>query len=1386
MEYSAGSLSFLSDVRPRPVPTVRLEPPDPVSSALLGVDPLESAGRLGFTQVEDYLEHAERYLDPRLPLAELGAVERLRDQWYVKVHLRPVQWDPETGGLSVVSSLQVSVHFDGDDGARTAPAAAGPFESIYRETFVNYAEARTFRASRQQIEATEEGVQAASLAAGSGPRQRIRTRVNGPVRLDFATLNGTGFEAVPLSSYKLETQGVETPIQVFDQNGNDSLEAGDWIQFWGEAMDDEAKTALRIDLPGQEIFDYLDFNEDTVYFLTSEVGSRARLAELDAAPTFSRTPPTTVRATVRAEVDDAFRPLKDEDPWTWIPTQAATISREEDVTLPELAGGTGTAQVTVQIRGLTEEEGTNPDHRTQITLLNTTDQTLATDDQTYDGRVMFTHDIPWSFSGGAQLTSPLTVEIVPPTVVGAQNQVMLNFIEVEYDRTFASLGDSLVFEWPDEDAEFIVSGLSSTEVEVWELTQPLAGTGFGIVDEPVRLTGVSTSGAGSVDVRFRIDDTGSGAPRRFAVFATGALSTPSGSDFEADMVSDLAQSAGGDILVIAHRSLLDDPANCADTELSALLAYRSAEQGLSSVVACMDDVDDDFNFGFNGPPGIQSLLAYAYDNWATRPSYVLLLGDASLDYLGGEAFGSFVPTKIMFKDDISIGYYASDTLLGAVVGDDDQPEFMIGRLSARTESELDTQLNKVLDYEQSAVSGLWQRHALMVADRGKERGGVVDLDETADFERINDLGLSYMKSPPHTDRSLRYWSDPQFCNGSLPGCAVGASAMTSAIEDGVNGDDGFDGAAMMQFIGHGNFDLWSDDVVFCGNSSSPFCSGRNEVGGLTNGLRLPWVQVHNCLTGGFHTTALQSMGESWLKSANGGAIALYAPSGLGRRFIGEQGTTSTWGEAFGGNKERTLGKIVMKSVTDFCTQNFFEACQFYVLLGDPATRLQLPTVEPASDVQTVDGSLVVDLSWDRSDTAGAQYDIYRSLLQNQNYARVNPSPVDCGAPDPARCVYSDTTVDNNRTYYYYVVAVDADGFDSAQSNFNATCDTDPGDADCVLANPINPNPPSEPTGVAVADAETGGRLDVSWNPNPELDVDRYTVYYSQEPGCFQNAGCTPTAEPADFGETSHAIVGLENGADYYVVVTATNSSDLDSGPSVEVSGRPTLVLGLRSPGFISDLTLDKSGNDAVLSWSAVSLDIYAKNETVSSYEIYRGSTPDFAPTVATRIATVPGGQTTFTDPGALSSPDDLHYLVRAIDDDGFGGGLGNQLPAAVSDLIVGKVGTCSVTTGQSCVLDSECPVDESCEPSGGNLRFNWSPVTADFDGTPLTIDHYEVYSSASPISRDSLCDSFDTTCNDPTPLVDNLSVTEVEISPPGGIVYYTVISVDRRGNRSPF
>lgn len=1284
--------------------------------------------------------------------AWLGATGVLRDQRYVEVHLAPVRFDPRIQGLFLHRRIEVVVHFN-RSGALDAgdEAADDRFEDLYRETFVNYEQSRRFRGSGQ--DQSSWGEPPASLASAAGPvstpRQRIRVDRAGIWRLDWALLQPTGFLSYDLSTWRLSERGVEVPLQSND-DGDGVLEPGEWVQFYGQALDDEPKTALNTDFPNTtvDLFEARDFTDVNTYFLTVEAQPVAPMPVRDAAPTFARTPPQHFRAVAHAEVDNAFRPLGAADPWYWLPTLLVTSqqasSRTDDVALPGLFSGTEPATLRVHVRGIDEDLQVNPDHLTRVTLRNSSNQTLALQDGSFDNRTLFLHELSWTWPGsGAQATNPLRVglEVLPSgaTCSGAPcNSVILDYLEVEYARAFSAIGGALLFDWPDEDAEFSVSGLADPTPTIYEIT---LAAGESVI-RPVLLANAATSGAGPFAVRFRMDQDpalADGTPRRFVVIEGGATIAPTAAQFEADTVSDLRDPANqADLIVIAHPALLDTTPG---GPLDQLLVHRASAAGgaLTSKVVLLQDVYDEFQHGLPGPTAIREFLRWVMsdlpgEGWADpKPSYVLLLGDASVDYKSGLLYGDYVPTQIMYRDDPILGVYASDNVMTAVVGGDQLADLVVGRIPARSAAQANSMLQKIVDYEQSPPAGAWRDRTLFVSDRGKLGDNLIG--ESLEFELINAEAEQWIRRPPYASRNLRYFTDYFNTPDPTPWDSINADLKAS-----VNGADGLaDGVAIVNYIGHGNFVIWSDDFFWDERINPPTDPFQDSMD-LANGGRLPWLLVHNCLTGGFHIQDHNSIGENWLKLEGGGAVGVFAPTGLSTNYVGGPASSAMFQDLFGPTKQRVVGPVVLRSLVVLCERGSIEACQYYALQGDPATRLVLHDVAPPTNVAATASDARVDLSWSASATAGATYDVYRAdRLQNPSYTRV--------ATGLAGTSFPNTGLTNTKTYYYYVVAIDPAGFDSAWSNFNSDCSTS--GPDCVSATPLNPSPPAVPVGVQLEDLGVGVALRLTWLPNTvDEDLASYTVHYGTASGDY---GHTVNAALT----TDVSVTGLVEGQTYYFAVTATNTSGLTSGFSQEVNDYPVFGLGLRAPRTIEDLRARRQGGDVVLEWAEVTTDFYGKPETVAHYEILRGTSSSYDNSTLVSIGTCASPCTSFTDPGAAVAPASYHYRVRAVDVEGNGAGLGSNPPEPVNLLATKS------TTAE------------------GNLVLSWSPVTEAVDGRPTQVVQYRIYAADQPFTRENIRDGL-------LAPVATVAAPPYEFTPPPQNRYHSVLAVDSRGNTSPY
>lgn len=340
-------------------------------------------------------------------------------------------------------------------------------------------------------------------------------------------------------------------------------------------------------------------------------------------------------------------------------------------------------------------------------------------------------------------------------------------------------------------------------------------------------------------------------------------------------------SNGADLVIITHRDFAGSLGN--------LKSLRQS-QGLSVAVVNVDDIYDEFSYGDKTPQAVKDFLAYAKGNWKKAPRYLLLVGDASLDpknYLGyGDS--DYVPTKLVDTQNLET---ASDDWLADFTGDGVE-DLAIGRLPVRTALEAAAMINKIVSYDTAARSG----SILLVADR----------NDGYNFESSNSLLRALIPDGIRVEEIDRGRLDD-------------AAAKSMLIET-INR-----GQKIVNYIGHGSVGIWRGNLLT-----------NDDALLLTNARGLSLFVTMTCLNGYYQDPVLDSLAESLMKAAGGGAIAVWASTGMtepgGQLVINQELYRTIFDSA-----PRTLGEATLKAKAAVASQDIRRT---WVLFGDPTTKLR--------------------------------------------------------------------------------------------------------------------------------------------------------------------------------------------------------------------------------------------------------------------------------------------------------------------------------------------------------------------------------------------------------------------------------------------------------------
>lgn len=487
-------------------------------------------------------------------------------------------------------------------------------------------------------------------------------------------------------------------------------------------------------------------------------------------------------------------------------------------------------------------------------------------------------------------------------------QAYLDWFEIHYPREYEAIDNHLEFYlYPKETVrKYTIKNFSNNEIELFDVTD--------FFDAKLFInTTISDNQITAVDANISIE------AKKLIALSAAAYKVPEG--IERVELSDLRRSTiGADFVIIAHHEFYN--------EIQRLARHREIRDSLKTVVIEISDIYNEFSWGLYDPTAIRNFIKYAYENWAIKPSYVLLCGDGDYDYknLVNDQDKNWIPPYETTELDEHSSRATEDWFV-MVSGNDNFADLAIGRLPVRSVEETKIIVDKIINYETAPLfdeSGIddWRNIITIVGDDELTQGGVGnETIHTSDAENI----IEYYISNKFNKKKIYLSEYPAVRNASYFSTLLKPTA-TEAILKQIN-----QGTLILDYVGHGNPSTWSHEYVLY----SP-----RDFERIQNGSRLALWIAATCDFGRFDHPAEQSLAEDLLITGGRGAIAVLASSreayasnnaALNRAFFlrlfNQEGRT-----------ER-LGFALLKAKLDNrATIND----QKYLLLGDPTMRLAVP------------------------------------------------------------------------------------------------------------------------------------------------------------------------------------------------------------------------------------------------------------------------------------------------------------------------------------------------------------------------------------------------------------------------------------------------------------
>ncbi len=301
-------------------------------------------------------------------------------------------------------------------------------------------------------------------------------------------------------------------------------------------------------------------------------------------------------------------------------------------------------------------------------------------------------------------------------------------------------------------------------------------------------------------------------------------------------------------------------------------------------------------------------------------THVLLVGDDAQ-----------VPTRIASGG-------ASDASYGYVVGNDSYAEVFVGRFSAQTTADVQTQVDRTLSYEKYPDSlGGWYNNGVVIAsNQGPGDDGEMDWEHAVNI-RTDLLGYTYSNVA-------------ELYDGTHPG--------TTDLTGNPNNIDLLNqiqsGASIMCYTGHGSTTSFG---------TSGF--SNSDISFLTNVNHLPFIWSVGCVNGNFQQTNGPCIGEAFLNAQyNGqptGAIATMMSSinqSWDPPMDAQDEMVDILVETYSNNIKRTFGGISVNGCMHMNDQYGLAGnaiTDTWICFGDPTLNVRTAVPQPivVSHVYTI-------------------------------------------------------------------------------------------------------------------------------------------------------------------------------------------------------------------------------------------------------------------------------------------------------------------------------------------------------------------------------------------------------------------------------------------------
>jgi len=506
------------------------------------------------------------------------------------------------------------------------------------------------------------------------------------------------------------------------------------------------------------------------------------------------------------------------------------------------------------------------------------------------------------------------------TASANDSKAYIDFYEIEFLKELRAFDDEILFFADDINSvvEFKLSNFSMSDISVYDVTD---------FENVRRINNPSISGG---ELSFKSNEEIEGRSKYIALTPPKYRSIQDVEQVGNSNIHGIEE--GAEYIIITDKLFKDEAERLADYRQNISLSPQS------TIVIYMDEILNEFSDGMMDPTAIRNFLKYAYENWNNKPFYVLFFGDGTYDYFDVEGYNkNFIPTYQTKESLNELASFPTDDYYSRIVGDDQSADLSMGRLNINSVSDAEIIVDKIIAYETQLDNGMWKNLITLVADDGLTSEGD---DHETHTKQSESLSKDFI--PTYMDRNKLYLA-------AYPTIITGFGRRKPDVNEGII-EAVNQGTVILNFIGHGNPEVWTHEVVYDKSSTIP--RFKND--------KYFFLVAATCDFGKYDDPSTQSANEEMLLLEDRGMIGSFSSARLVYAHLNEAISKEFYSHLLNDSVQVSANRTIGEAYYLTKARRSQDNDEKFHLFCDPVLKLNIPQIPAAID-QVNEKDLEVDV-----------------------------------------------------------------------------------------------------------------------------------------------------------------------------------------------------------------------------------------------------------------------------------------------------------------------------------------------------------------------------------------------------------------------------------------